>query len=358
MISSQPDAHTTGRRVGPHGEVVVFAGPPEEGVSSARRLLNLVEFASDARKIAREFEFDVVVSDPPPTAASAALSIAKHGGVPFVYYLADSWGGAARGSRRSWIRALAPAISFVEDRALIQASLVVAATEGMARVARRARARNVQVVRNGVPIDVFTPTGDTWWPSDLRRPFFLYAGNAGVVHGAEVFCTAADTLWREGLEFDVIYMGYGSDAPLIDAAAARWPDRLIRLGIRPVEEVAAASRTAIGALTSLREVPQYADARPIKAMSGLASGTPLVYAGQGEFASEIERNHIGFVSIWDANEVGVSMRAALVAAADSEGFSALRVRCAAYARANFDDRRTASVAAKLVIDVANAAITD
>lgn len=352
VMTSQPDDATTGRLTGPQGELVVFAGPPEAGVSSARRVRNLAAFATGVRKAAREFDFDVVVSDPPPTAASAALSVATRCGAPFVYYLADSWGGAARGSRRSWIRALAPAISFVEDRALVKARLVVAATDGMGRVARRARATNVHVVRNGVPIDVFAPPGDAWWPTDTHRPFFLYAGNAGVVHGAEVFCSAADVLWREGLEFDVVYMGYGSDTSRIDAAAAQWPDRLIRVGLRPVEEVAAASRTAIGALTSLREVPQYADARPIKAMSGLAAGTPVVYAGQGEFASEVESSDVGFVSPWDVAGVVASMRAALDAAADEQAFAALRERCAAFARAHFDDRETAAVAARLVIDAA------
>ncbi|MCP3420655.1 glycosyltransferase [Nocardioides pinisoli] len=350
VLTSRPDART-GReleRLGPQGERVLFVGPPEAGVSAPRRVTNLASFAAGVRRAARTLQYDVVVSDPPPTAATAALAAASSRKVPFVYYLADSWGGAARGSRRPWIRAVSPVISAVEDRALTRARLVIAATDGMREVAERAGAHEIHVVRNGVPTDVFSPEGDEWWPHDDRRPFFLYAGNAGVVHGAEVFCAAAERLWREGADFDVVYMGYGSDSPLIDAAAERWPERLVQVGLRPPLEVAAASRTAIGALTSLRDVPQYADARPIKAMSGLACGTPLVYAGRGEFADEVRAHGLGFVSSWDVDEVVGTLRAALDAAKRSEKVAEMRARCAAYALENFDDRISSSRAADIV----------
>jgi glycosyltransferase involved in cell wall biosynthesis len=159
-------------------------------------------------------------------------------------------------------------------------------------------------------------------------------------------------LWNEGHDFDLVYMGYGSDSRLMDDAALLWPDRLFRTGLRPVEEVAAASRTAVGALVSLRAVPQYADARPIKAMSGLASGCPVVYAGQGDFAHEIADQGLGFFSPWDVDGVAVSMRAALDAAKDAEGYGALRARCAAHAQAHFDDGASATRSANLVAKAA------
>lgn len=351
VLTSRPDDQVDGDldRLGPRGEHVFFVGPPEAGVSAPRRVANLATFAAGIRRAARTLQYDVVVSDPPPTAAAAALAAASGRGVPFVYYLADSWGGAARGSRRPWIRAVSPVISAIEDRALTRARLVIAATDGMREVAERARAHEVHVVRNGVPTDVFRPEGEEWWPHPQQRPFFLYAGNAGVVHGAEVFCAAAERLWREGADFDVVYMGYGSDSPLIDAAAERWPERLIQVGLRPPQVVAAASRTAIGALTSLRDVPQYADARPIKAMSGLACGTPVVYAGRGEFADEVRAHDVGFVSPWDVDAVAGTLRAALDAAQRPEELAAMRARCAAYALQHFDDRIASARAADLVV---------
>lgn len=348
VITSAPGDGGPRRRTGPCGERVLCVGPAEGTANPVRRLFNLVLFAGRIVSSARVVDFDVVVSDPPPTAAFASLLVARRRRVPFVYYLADSWRAAAEGARQIWLRALTPVIGAVEDYTLRHASSVLAATPGMARVAATAGAADsVTTIPNGIPTDVYTPDGEQWWPNGKHNPFFVYAGNAGVVHGAEIFARAAEERWRAGEVFDLVYLGYGSDSELINDIASRWPDRVHCRGSVSAATVAAATRTAVASLASLRPSTGYADARPIKAMSGLACGTPLIYAGSGDFADLLAQADLAYVSPWDVSAVQENLVRALLDATQADADE--RARRVAFARENFDDRIPARIATEAVL---------
>lgn len=353
VLTSAPGDGGPTRRTGPHGEIVHCLGPVEGTANPLVRMRNLALFAQRIVSVSAGLDFDVVVSDPPPTAAAAALRAARRADVPFVYYLADSWRAAADGARQAWLRALTSSIGAVEDYALTRAAAVLAATPGMARVANAAGATTtVTTIPNGIPVDVYTPAGPQWWPTDTREPFFVYAGNAGVVHGAEVFAKAAEQRWRAGQVFDLVYLGYGSDSELIDQVAERWPTRLHRRGKVSPETVAAATRTAVASLASLRPTVGYADARPIKAMSGLACGSPLIYAGEGDFADALREHDLAYLTPWDVEAVSRSFEQALEAAQRPDPTE--RDRRVAFAREHFDDRIPARIAADAIAHTVSA----
>lgn len=350
VITCRPRPGTALVEVGPNGERIHYGAGPEGGGTGLRRIIGLLEFALGVLRIGWRLEYSVVVTDPPPTAAWAALVLAKRRSAPLTYYLADSWAGASQGSRALLVRIAHPALRWLEYGALRRAHNVVAVTGRMHDVARSAGARQIQLAPNGVPLHVFRPEGPRWTPNDKGRPFFLYAGNAGVVHGAEVFAQAAEVMWRAGRDFDVVYMGYGGDVPLVENVRARWPDRVWVLPNQPPDIVSAAMRGAVGALSSLRPSRAYDDARPVKTLTGLACGTPAIYAGDGDFARVLSRERLGFVTTWSVAGAVASMDAALhqcealpKAAAD------LSVRCVAYARACLDERVSARTAAACVL---------
>lgn len=351
VLTCRPPAGIAEDTIGPHGERVHFVASAEKAGLGPLRALKLGEFVAGILRLGRKIEADVIVSDPPPTAGWAALTLARRSRVPFVYYMADSWVGAST-DMSGFAGRLRGAIRAIESRVVLGADHVVAATHGMARIARSFGEPRVTVVENGADLTAYSPTGEQW-QAPTEHPYFLYAGNAGAVHGASVFTEAANLLWAEGLEFDLVFMGHGADFATLVESADR-PQRVHRVGTQPTMVVASAYRSAVGALSSLKPNPKYADARPIKTLTGLASGCPAVYAGEGDFSEVLRNERLGFVSGWNARGAADSIRAALALHASPDSELELRAHCARFAADHFDDR----IAAAQVGDIIESSVKD
>jgi UDP-N-acetylmuramyl pentapeptide phosphotransferase/UDP-N-acetylglucosamine-1-phosphate transferase/glycosyltransferase involved in cell wall biosynthesis len=338
-----------GQRIleGPLGERVHLVTDAERTGKSLLRVLDLAKFALAVRRHGGTIAADIVISDPPPTAAWAAWAVAKRQRAKFVYYLSDSWGAVTADSTDLLSRLAKRPIKVLEDGLLRRSGLVVAVTNKMRSIAQNANAPSIVLVPNGVDTAVFTADGETWHPnSPPSRPFFLYAGNAGVVHGAQVFAAGAESLWNEGHEFDLVYMGYGVGTS-IDEYRVRWPDRLHILPRQAPEVVASAYRGAIGALSSLRPLPSYRDARPIKSLAGLACGCPAVYAGDGDFAELLGVHGLGYVNAWSAEGARDSLKASLEEFhRDPQASYELRRHVRRFAESQFDERSGAQEVAR------------
>lgn len=338
-------------QIGPSGEVIETVAAPEGTFAGPRRILSVADFAVSSYKAAQKLKFDLVVSDPPPTSGYCGLVLAHRRSVPFVYYMADSWAGASRGAG-GLAGTVHPFLRVLENRVLRRSDSVVAATAGMGKIAEAAGSSSVHVVPNGVPVSEFLPGGAAWSPTKYQRPFFIYAGNAGLVHGAHVFMDAAINLWDNGYDFDLVYMGYGRGMEAAEAIRRNRGDRLHLFPPQPQIRVAEAFRGATGALSSLRPLDKYADARPVKTMSGLAAGCPAVYVGSGDFASLLKKEGLGFVHEYGVAGAEEAMLAALRLHFEGDPHvSDFRIRCAEYAATHFDDR----VAARAAAEVARAA---
>ena len=338
-VATTGDSSAVGRNlVGPHGEQVHLVSGAESSGATIRRLGDLAAFAWGCYRLGQHLRPNVVVSDPPPTVAWVTSNLVgpRHNRT-FVYYFSDSWAAVTADTTSRFARAFRLLAKALEGSALRRSDLAVAVTEEMQGMARRAGASNVLLVHNGVDTELFTGTGDRWLPGAASRPFLLYAGNAGMVHGAEVFAEGAEILWREGLDFDCVYMGYGVGHAAVTVVAKRWPDRLHLVPNQPPATVAAAFRTAVGALSSLRPMPSYEHARPMKSLAGLSCGCPAVYAGSGDFAETVRANGLGFVHPWSPQGAADGMREAL-AAASGPDFPRWRAELAEFAREHFDEK--------------------
>lgn len=337
--------------VGPHGEYIHFSSRTDSSGARLMRVLDLASFSFSVWRIGRQLDFDLIITDPPPTAAWAARRLARRRMRPMAYYFADTWGGVTGDSRNPVARLAHPAVTRLEHSLLRSADLVIAVTEQLRDVAVTAGARNVELVLNGVSVEQHSPLGSKWFPTNASDPFLLYAGNAGVVHGATVFAEAAERLWSQGYNFSVVYMGHGSDSSAIETIAKRWPNRLITLSNQPSSTVAAAFRGAVGALSSLRPIASYEGARPIKTMTGLACGCPAIYVGSGQFADEIREQNLGFVRDWSVDGAEQAMKDALAAAEDDVGYTSFRTYCAVYAARKFDSSVGADRVAQLSLQL-------
>ncbi|MGS0683830.1 glycosyltransferase [Nakamurella sp. GG22] len=341
LTTNEPDQPPSSE--GPVGEKIIrLRGDTSTGISG-RRAMHLVAFAWRAWLCARQLgRADVVLCDPPPTSGIAALFIARRLRARCVYYLADSWADMVhqKSGRRSG--AVSALVRSAENACLRQSDGVMAVTARLASAALSKGARQVAMVENGTDVETFSPEGGAWdspWPEGKR--YFLYAGNFGEVHGASVFVHAADLLWKRGLDFGVVFMGYGSERDALESVRQRWPNELKFVAPAPPHVAAAAFRGAVGGLCSIRPMQVTVDARPAKALASLAAGCPLIFSGIGTFADEVLKQNLGWVAEWSPAAVAEILAEALLQCDRSKKRA---TELAEYARQHFDRRNSAKLA--------------
>jgi glycosyltransferase involved in cell wall biosynthesis len=335
---------------GPLGErIVCIPGDTATGVG-LKRVHELVRFSTGARRVIREITPDLVIADPPPT---SALASSAHPTAARVYYIADSWSDMLREGGGRLARVLSSFVRPVEWRALRRSDIVIAVRDNLADLARRAGARQVIIAPYGTDLSAFRSTGPTWsdpWGGDV--PYFLYAGNFGVVHGATIFLEAAERLWRNGLHFGVVFMGYGSDLEAIAAFRDRQPHFFHLLPMQEPEVAASAFRGAVAALASTRPLNVTSQTRPAKALAALACGCPVVFAGEGAFAAEIAAFELGLSTPWNSGAVATAMESLLTQHNNHPAeYATLRHSASAYAVTNFDISRSAADLVDRIADV-------
>lgn len=337
--------------VGPHGESIVpIIGDKETGVGLSR-IARLLWFGLAAMRAARRLHPQVVIADPPPTSGLAALGA---GASTSVYYIADSWAEMLEEGGGRLSRILAALVRPMERLVLRRVSIVIAVRDNLRELANRAGARQVTVARYGTDLSVFRIDGPRWEdPWHGKRPYFVYAGNYGVIQGATVFLDGAELLWQDGHKFGMVYMGYGSDAAAVEQTSERYPEEFKSLPPMPPEIAAAAYRGATGALASMRPVDVARETRPAKALAAVACGCPLIFAGTGSFVREIDAEGLGHAVVWDAKAVSEAMLELLRERdEDPKRYGEGRLAAAQYAAANYDMRPAADSLVALIVSQA------
>jgi glycosyltransferase involved in cell wall biosynthesis len=123
----------------------------------------------------------------------------------------------------------------------------------------------------------------------------LWAGTLGHAHGLEFVLQAADRL-RDRYDIHFLFVGDGSARAHIEklSAALRLPNVTFREPVR-LEKLPSYFSIADIGLSSLLGIHLYDGARPSKFFPVLASGKPLIFAGQGEAARLIKDAAAGVV---------------------------------------------------------------
>jgi len=258
---------------------------------------------------------DVVVCEPPPTTGVAVRLACALRHVPYVYYCADivSDAAALAGVPGLVVRTVAGLESF----ALRGARRVIAVSDGVALRARELGARDVAVVPNGVrvPEDVATGRPDGF-PAG-SGPVFVYAGTVAQWLAPEVFVDAFERARAQLGDARLVFVGQGSGW---DGLAER------AKGVAGVDLIPAVSADeadrwmarATATLASLRP-GGYDYAYPTKILASLAQGTPVIYAGPGQAARDVEESALGVACSLDVDEIAEAMVALASGAASWVG---------------------------------------
>lgn len=334
-----------GRHTGPTGEQVVGTGADWMPGS---RILRTSVLAARALAEASSGRHRVVVSDPPPYVAAAAMVGARIGRAVGVFYYCDSWASVAASRDSAAWRWAGRLFARLESMASRLARLTVASTPALEQRARRS-SRCVQLVRNGTDLRIYSPEGEGFTGTQLPEPYFVYAGTMGLVHGAHVFIEAAEQLWAEGHGFGLVFVGSGAESQQMEEAARANPGRITYLEPVPPTEVAQLYRGSLGALVSMRPIAGYEDAWPVKTLAAMSCGSIPVYVSDGDLAATLRAEGLGFV---ESHGVDGARRAMLgVLELDEDARRDLAERCRSHAAEHFDQRRAAQSVARTIAEL-------
>jgi colanic acid biosynthesis glycosyl transferase WcaI len=121
-------------------------------------------------------------------------------------------------------------------------------------------------------------------------------GTHGYIHGMETLLDAAACL-ADLSDLIVLLVGDGSEkTKLVELARARGLSKVRFVDPIPPTAVLPLYRRAVAGLSTLRDLPIAAGARPVRALNAMAAGVPLVYAGAGEGAELVRRAGAGIIT--------------------------------------------------------------
>ena len=258
---------------------------------------------------------DVVVSEPPPTTGVAVRLACALRRVPYVYYCADivSDAAALAGVPGLVVRMVAGLESF----ALCGARRVIAVSDGVARRARELGARDVVVVPNGVRVPEVVATGVPDGFPACSGPVFVYAGTVAQWLAPEVFVDAFERARERLGDARLVFVGQGSGWDAL-AEHARGVAGVDLIPAVSADEADRWMARATATLASLRP-GGYDYAYPTKILASIAQGTPVIYAGPGQAARDVEESALGVACSLDVDEIAEAMVALASGAASWVG---------------------------------------
>jgi glycosyltransferase involved in cell wall biosynthesis len=269
-----------------------------------RRLLNYASFTlASFFGLLRAAKPDCIFVESPPIFLSIPAYIAsRFWGVPFIFNVADLWpdiiveGGFLKPGL------IANLLYALERWSYVKARAINVVTEGLRDALLRAKSvppAKLLLLPNGVDTALFHPRPpDSAFKESLGltgKKVILWAGTLGHAHGLEHVLQAADRL-RQRPDIHFLFVGDGSARAHIETLTAALNLRNVTFcNPVPLEKLPAYFSIAEAGLSSLLGIPLYDGARPSKFFPVLASGKPLIFAGQGEAARLIEDANAGVV---------------------------------------------------------------
>ncbi len=232
------------------------------------------------------------VESPPLTLLPSAVLASRIWRTPLVMFVADLWPDSAvdLGALESgWVLASARGLERWSYRMVDSVSVPTLGllqrleSKGVAR-------RRLTFLPNGVDTEMFSPRPPDGEMSaslglDPSERAVLYAGTVGTVHGLDVAIEAMKRLQGTHPDVRLIVVGAGSDLDRIrNLVRTEGLTNVTFLPPQPLEQIARTWTLAEVGLSTLRNLPLAQATRPAKMLAAMASGKPVVYAGEGEGA--------------------------------------------------------------------------
>jgi glycosyltransferase involved in cell wall biosynthesis len=339
-------------------ELRVADVPYDNRMGPARRALAFAQYAAWAvREGLRIDKPDVIWGiSTPLTAAWAAARVAQWRRLPWVFEVQDLWPSfpVAMGAVPT---ALARQQLFrLEKRLYNSAQHIIPLSPDMTRYVTDLgiTPEKVTTVLNGTDLEL-TARATPKAVAALRREqglegkrVILYAGTFGRANDIPTLVAAAETLVAADASVVWLFLGHGFHAPLVVAAAARWPGRIRHVGGQPRHAVFSWFALAQVSVVSFLNLPVLDANSPAKLYDSLAVGTPVVVTNQGWTKELVEREGCGwYVPAGDAAAMARQLAQILAQPAETE---AAGRRGQQLAKREFDRQQLAAVVQGLLED--------
>jgi glycosyltransferase involved in cell wall biosynthesis len=318
--------------------------PYDNKMGPARRALAFAQYAAWAVRAGRKIDRPDVVwgISTPLTAAWAAARAARHWRVPWVFEVQDLWpsfpvamGAVPTALARQQLFAL-------EKRLYESAAHIVPLSPDMSRYVADLGIPTAKITTllNGTDLDLAaraTPAAVAALRRELQlenQKIVLYAGTFGRANDMPTVVAAAETLVAADPAVTWLFLGHGYYAPLVAAAAARWPGRIRLVGGQPRHAVFSWFALADVAVVSFLGLPVLAANSPAKLYDALAVGTPVVVTNPGWTKTLVEQHGCGWYA--PAGDAGALAERLRVVLHDADALRVAGERGLALARAKFD----------------------
>jgi colanic acid biosynthesis glycosyl transferase WcaI len=243
------------------------------------------------------------VESPPLSLSVPGFVYSRLRNVPFVFYVADLWPDAVRDNlelnQEGALLKFARALELWSYR---KADYVCAVTEGILSElqSRSVPPSKLLFLPNGVDLDQFAPL-----PPDhsllhelglQNKEIVLYAGTHGYAHGLEQVLRAAKVVGERRPQCHFVFVGDGSAKPMtIRQAKELGLHNVSFLDPVPPEQVRRFFSIALCGIVSLNESSISQHTRPVKSLTAMSCGRPVVYIGPGEGGRLVKNANAGFV---------------------------------------------------------------
>jgi glycosyltransferase involved in cell wall biosynthesis len=323
--------------------------PYDNRMGPARRALSFAQYAAWAvREGMRIDKPDVVWGiSTPLTAAWAAARVAARRQVPWVFEVQDLWpsfpvamGVVPTGLARRQLFKL-------EKRLYTSASHIVPLSPDMTSYVTGLGIApdKITTVLNGTDLDLAaraTPAAVAALRAEQQlegKRVVLYAGTFGRANDIPTLVAAAEAMAAAAPDVVWLFLGHGFHAPLVAAAAARWPRRIRLVGGQPRHSVFSWFALAEVSVVSFLGLPVLDANSPAKLYDSLAVGTPVVVTNQGWTKTLVEEKGCGwYVPAGDPAALAMQLREVL---AQPEKLAAAGQRGKELASQEFDRQQLA-----------------
>ncbi|GAA2188523.1 glycosyltransferase family 4 protein [Leucobacter alluvii] len=235
-------------------------------------------------------QYDLIVSEPPPTTGFFVRLATMLRRMPYAYYAADIWSEAStQTTAPGW---MVNAVRWIERFAMKGARVALSVSDDVTTRIAAMGVTRATTVGNGGDIEIFRSALAQAHGRDHRVavPTFVYAGTASEWHGAEVFVDAMPELLAAVPTARLRFIGGGSER---DALKQRADDLGVRTSVTFEDAMAPALLAPIlhgatAAVASVRPGSSYEFAFPTKLYSAIACGAPIIYSGRGPTSDFVE----------------------------------------------------------------------
>jgi glycosyltransferase involved in cell wall biosynthesis len=243
------------------------------------------------------------VESPPLSLSVPGFVYSRLRNVPFIFYVADLWPDAVRDNlgmnREGVVLRFARALELWSYR---KADYVCAVTEGILSElqGKGVPQSKLLFLPNGVDLDQFAPMPpDDGLRQELGlqdKEIVLYAGTLGYAHGLERILRAAKALQERRPQCHFLFVGDGSAKPVTIRQAKDLGTRNVSfLDPVPPEQVRRLFSITLCGIVSLNDSSISQHTRPVKSLTAMSCGRPVVYLGPGEGGRLVKNANAGFV---------------------------------------------------------------